>query len=296
MTATHATRRLSRTAIALLASVVGAGFFLGGCVATDEYDGAREANRTLEVRIAELTQQNEAYREALGARDGSDEELRLQNAALRQERSKLSDDITALRERINRVNAGLGQIMSSGLDPKTDADLRRLAARYDVMSYDPATGRIAFASDLTFPSGSDTVRDAAKQTLNDFARILGTSTGGNYLIYIEGHTDSQKPSNPNTLKKHPTNRHLSAHRAISVGNVLKSQGVSENRIFTGGWGAARPAVQNNANGNTPQNRRVEIYLVANKGNSAPAPASSDSSSSQPNTAESQTPRRDAPMK
>jgi flagellar motor protein MotB len=36
--------------------------------------------------------------------------------------------------------------------------------------------------------------------------------------------------------------------------------------MAGGWGEFRPAVANNANGNTPANRRVEIYLAKLPGN------------------------------
>ncbi|GAB4549164.1 MAG: hypothetical protein Tsb0013_10200 [Phycisphaerales bacterium] len=291
MNATPTRRRTSRPAL-LLAMCAGGGLLLGGCVATDEYEGARSSANTMEARIAELTQENQSLQDALSSRNASDEELRAQNARLRQEREQLNDDIEELRERIMSANAAIANVGLSGIDPATDSALRRLAARYDVMTYDPQTGRIAFASDLTFPSGSDTVRDDAKSTLADFARILSTSDGGDYLVFIEGHTDSQKPSNPNTLKNHPTNRHLSAHRAIAVGNVLRANGVADARIFTGGWGASRPLVTNAPNGNTPANRRVEIYLVAD---TRPEAGAGSAPASTPTSSASQ-PARDAPMK
>ncbi|MEM1424506.1 MAG: OmpA family protein, partial [Planctomycetota bacterium] len=265
----------------------------GGCVTTEEYTGAQEAANTMEARIAELIEERDSFQRALADRNASDQALRDQNAQLRQERAALASDIEQLRERINTLGTGISNVGLSGLDPATDADLRRLASRYDVMSYDPGSGRIAFASDLTFPSGSDTVRDGAKNTLQDLARILSTADGGNYLIYIEGHTDSQRPSNPATLRNHPTNRHLSAHRAIAVGNVLKAQGVADTRVFTGGWGASRPAVPNAQNGNTPANRRVEIYLVAD---TRPAAASGAATSTPAAGARATQPAPDAPMK
>ncbi len=295
MTATTFPAKTRRPALLLASSVCAVGLLLGGCVATDEYEGAAEAARASDARVIALSQENASLRDALNSRNASDEELRAQNARLRQERATLSDDISDLRERILSANTAISAVsLGSGLDPATDRALRALASRYDVMTYDPATGRISFASDLTFPSGSDTVRDAAKSTLADFARILNTSDGGNYLIYIEGHTDSQVPSNPNTVKNHPTNRHLSAHRAISVGNTLRTQGISDARIFTGGWGASRPVVANAKNGNTPANRRVEIYLIADRGgavSSGNAPATNDTPA--PSNA---APARDAPMK
>lgn len=38
-------------------------------------------------------------------------------------------------------------------------------------------------------------------------------------------------------------------------------GVAPDKMLAAGWGEFRPAVENNANGNTPQNRRVEIFLA-----------------------------------
>ena len=296
MTATHkaAVRpRTARRVMLLAGTLASAGLFLGGCVTSQEYDGARDAANIMEARIAELTEERDSLSRALSDRNASDQALRDENSRLRQERAELSNDINALRERIASANDAIAKVGFSGLDPATDSDLRRLAARYDVMTYDPATGRISFASDLTFPSGSDTVRDGAKNTLNDLARILSTSDGGSYLIFIEGHTDSQRPSNPNTLRNHPTNRHLSAHRAIAVGNVLKGQGVSESRIFTGGWGASRPAVPNTATGNTPANRRVELYLVPD---TRPTAAGGAPSAAPVQNTAAPAPASDAPMK
>jgi hypothetical protein len=71
--------------------------------------------------------------------------------------------------------------------------------------------------------------------------------------------------------------HLSAHRAISVRRVLSDRGVAPERVQAAGWGEHRPSVPNTASGNTPANRRVEIYLVPSTwrgptGSSASAPA------------------------
>jgi flagellar motor protein MotB len=65
--------------------------------------------------------------------------------------------------------------------------------------------------------------------------------------------------------RHPTNRHLSAHRAIAVARALEQGGVPGDRIMIAGWGEYRPTAPNNPRGGTPANRRVEIYLVASTG-------------------------------
>jgi chemotaxis protein MotB len=137
---------------------------------------------------------------------------------------------------------------------------------------------LRFASDLTFDSGSDVVKPEAKQALSAFSRVLLSPSAANYDVYIEGHTDSQRIS-PNTARRHPTNRHLSVHRSISVINELAAMGVPTSRLMAAGWGEHRPRVPNTPSGNTPANRRVEIYLTRPKLSSAyaspsaaPAPA------------------------
>jgi hypothetical protein len=46
-------------------------------------------------------------------------------------------------------------------------------------------------------------------------------------------------------------------------------GVSPQKMMAAGWGEFRPTVTNNANGNTPQNRRVEIFLVKSRATATP---------------------------
>ena len=59
---------------------------------------------------------------------------------------------------------------------------------------------------------------------------------------------------------HPTNLHLSVHRAIAVRNALVKSGVDATQVRVAGDGEFHPLVTN-ATGGTAENRRVEIYLV-----------------------------------
>ena len=59
-------------------------------------------------------------------------------------------------------------------------------------------------------------------------------------------------------------------------------GLSTQKVEFAGWGENRPAVTNGSNGNTPQNRRVEVYLVRSTlgsmgGGNMPAPAKAPAS-------------------
>ncbi|MHC4706350.1 MAG: OmpA/MotB family protein, partial [Planctomycetota bacterium] len=63
--------------------------------------------------------------------------------------------------------------------------------------------------------------------------------------------------------KHPTNWHLSAHRAISVLKIMGANNVNSMRLSARGFGEFRPVVPNEPNKKGhAQNRRVEIYIVA----------------------------------
>ena len=75
-----------------------------------------------------------------------------------------------------------------------------------------------------------------------------------------GHTDNMPISKPDTRAKHPTNMHLSTHRAISVRDALVADGITANRVQVAGYGEFRPVAENGTRGSAT-NRRVEIFLT-----------------------------------
>ena len=72
------------------------------------------------------------------------------------------------------------------------------------------------------------------------------------VIEIAGHTDSTGSVDYNQL--------LSERRAESVANVLRNQGVANNRLIVVGYGPHRPIASNNTPEGRQQNRRVELTL------------------------------------
>jgi hypothetical protein len=95
--------------------------------------------------------------------------------------------------------------------------------------------------------------------LRRFAAILNNPELAAFETVVTGHTDNVRIGKPETLKNHPTNTHLSAHRAISVRDLLVGDGVSPNRVEVAGWGEYRPIVENGPRG-AAQNRRVEVFI------------------------------------
>lgn len=248
-------RRMAKLAL------IAAGLGLGGCASQQTMDGVMEENRTLKERNEELARQNSAMQTENGllqrqrtANEAAVATLTQQNEALKKQ---LLDAGMSLDE-IRRAMIGMNL---TKLDPETDRALSALASQYpEYIKYDSATGMLRFSSDLTFNSGDDTVQEGAKASLSALAKILNSAAAAQYEVFVVGHTDAQKIS-ARTAARHPTNMHLSAHRAISVRSALSSLGVPADKVYVAGWGEFRPIVPNSGNGNTPANRRVEIFLT-----------------------------------
>jgi chemotaxis protein MotB len=243
-----------------IAGLALSGAVLGGCANNKSLDDCLRTSRALQSQVVALENDLNEANQALSEKDR-------QLAAVRggaSGRDQLIADMQAQiddRDRRLREMGGLINSMDqTRLDPATDMALADLAAQHpDLLSYDSERGMLRFNSDLTFDSGSDVVKPSAKSTLQALASVL-SGTAAQYDVEIVGHTDAQRISNPETAKRHPTNTHLSAHRAISVRGELVTMGIPSTRLLVAGWGAERPLVANSSSGNTPQNRRVELYL------------------------------------
>ncbi|MDD5064555.1 MAG: OmpA family protein [Phycisphaerae bacterium] len=131
----------------------------------------------------------------------------------------------------------------------------------ELVTFEPNRSAVKFKSSL-FAGGSAEVEPAGAEMLKSLCKILNTEQAKEFDIIIAGHTDNQPILNPATLAKHPSNLHLSVHRAISVFNVMTNNGIIPERVSVRGFGEYRPIVPNEPNMvGTPQNRRVEIYIV-----------------------------------
>jgi len=258
MTGTKIFGRRGRLA---LLGVVAAGMFGGGCATDARLADTNQANRRLTERnqalvaeLADARDENAQLRGDLQNRAGSNSDLVRTNR-------DLQNRLTAAQDLLRRFENRLGEVAFGPLDAATDAALAELAAQNsDLMTYDPDRGMIRLSSDLSFPSGSDQVQPRAVEGLSRLAGVLNSRSGLEYEIMIVGHTDSQNPSAA-TQRRHPTNMHLSAHRAIAVRGTLRNQGVPADRMFVAGWGEHRPIVPNNERGGTTENRRVELFLM-----------------------------------
>jgi chemotaxis protein MotB len=255
---------MSGVAKVLVLSVVTMLPMIGGCVAQGDWDKLYETNRTYKSEYEKMKAERDEALAALDALRGQTTRSETLISQLQSENNLLRQQLAGYGANLDDLKKRMGDLQLSALDPETDKLLRELAGMYpDLITYDPATGMLRFNSDMTFDSGSDAVKSEAKQSIARLAEILNTSAAAPYEVIVTGHTDSQRIS-ANTARRFPSNMHLSCGRAISVRSELVSHGVLAGKVQAAGWGEFRPAVPNSGNGNTPANRRVEIFLARPK--------------------------------
>jgi len=232
---------------------------LGGCVSRAEYDKCVNRNQIQQERIQSLEAAMEA--EKLRA-----DQFKQQLDQIMKEKDYWQKKIDALQAALNEKNGIIDQLSKqvgqTALPPELSSALADWAAQSgsDLVEYDEKPGFVRFKSDLLFASGSDEVKAAAQKQIVELSRILNTPAAQQFDILIVGHTDDQPIRF--AAAKHPTNWHLSAHRAISVEKILASAGMKETRMAVMGLGEFRPIAPNEPNnrGNA-KNRRVDVYIV-----------------------------------
>ena len=225
------------------------------------------------------------------------QELKMRNAALNKRKADLESQVQAMTLELQQLKTQLGEAQQRGginiealqqkiaaleahlskkdeliarmreqclggapLPIELSTMLEEFAAKEEMITYDPDTGIVKFKSDLLFKSGSDVVMPTAAAAVKSLCAILNSKEAAEFDVIIAGHTDDQ----PIRYAKanHPTNWHLSVHRAISVLNIMSASNVSQSRMSVRGFGELRPFVPNDpGNKGNPQNRRVEIYIV-----------------------------------
>ncbi|MHC5112826.1 MAG: OmpA family protein [Planctomycetota bacterium] len=278
-----------------LTLVVGALPLVTACAPQDKYDSLMTANRSLKEQVAAAEQERDQARSNLAAAQDQLTRTSDEYRDLEQRYENLNESVKGLDEANEDSIRRIAQLEIGPLPQEVETAIQNLTARYpDVMTFDSEAGMLRFSSDFTFDLGSTEIKDPAARSLRTLAGILNEDVAKNLEARIIGHTDNVPIRKPSTLAKHPTNMHLSVHRAIAVGEALETAGINANRIQVAGFGEFRPIVPNGPRG-AAQNRRVEIF-VTTKGaviegatTFAPLRAAGD-------TAASAEPTQETPMK
>jgi len=244
-----------------------------GCVSQAKYDELKFAQRNCE-----------AERERLAAElANANTTIKMQAEEIRRLKELLKnreDIINALRGKIGATDEALRKMadiyqqlanknvpfIQPALPQSFSNALKDFAAKYpNLVQYDEKTGVLKFVSDLLFDLGSAQVKPDVIPALQEFAKIMERPDAAQFDCVVVGHTDNVRIGKPSTRALHPTNWHLSVHRAISVMQIVRDAGVDSTRLGVMGYGEFRPVVANEGNRGNPKNRRVEIYIVPKQG-------------------------------
>lgn len=234
--------------------------FLSGC--GDCCADLKGLNATQQEKIAmlegrlsaaqiELNQCNEQLNAARSRGDIASGSLQQQIAALE----------AALRDKNSLIENLQRQLLKGGaaLPPELTASLRDWAlANEGVVSFDEASGIVKFKNDVVFAAGSATVGPEAASAIKSLAGIMNSETARDFDVLVAGHTDDQ----PIVKSKWKDNWELSAHRGLSVLEILTASGVTPERLSMRAFGEFRPLEPNAAGKKGNQvNRRVEIFII-----------------------------------
>ncbi len=245
----------------------------GGCVSLDDHRKLQAQNRTLAADKETLTQELYDLRNGsgslqtrvtslereLGTKDELLANLRNENEILDEMRRQYQLELEGMADQQT-----LSEVVIAGskLPQALDNELKRFADEHPgAVEYDSVRGSIKWKADLLFALGSDVVKQSSMGSLERFASIVKSPSAAGFEVIVVGHTDDRPIKKSATKAKHPTNWHLSAHRAIAVATILLKNGYGSNRVGVMGCAEYRPAAENTTEAGRSQNRRVEIYVV-----------------------------------
>lgn len=164
------------------------------------------------------------------------------------------------------LGAGTGALIGNSMDKQKEALEKELAAvkneadanAMEIQSVKDSNNlsaiKLVMGNAVLFPTGSYTLSEEAKAALSRVAYNLKQFPDTD--VTVVGFTD-----NTGTVQLNQT---LSEERAQSVVNYLESQGVASSRLKAIGEGENDPIDSNATAAGRAQNRRVEMYITANK--------------------------------
>jgi outer membrane protein OmpA-like peptidoglycan-associated protein len=154
------------------------------------------------------------------------------------------------------VGAGAGVVIGKKMD-KQKAELEKIeGAKVETITdaNNLQAIKVTFDSGILFATGKSDLTASSKSALLKFAASLKETPETDVTIY--GHTDNKG--------SHDLNLKLSNDRASAVSSFLTANGIAKERMTTEGKAYDEPVADNATEAGRTQNRRVEIYIAANK--------------------------------
>ena len=97
--------------------------------------------------------------------------------------------------------------------------------------------------------------------LKELVQVLESPEASDLKIMIVGHTDNQRIAKKPVRETYPNNFHLSAARALAVGDLMRRLGFQQQRMGVAGFGPHQPIAPNVTYKDRQKNRRVEIFVM-----------------------------------
>jgi len=266
----------------------------------EELSALRDRSKVLEARLSDAEERTTLAQREVETRDIRIEELvaTLANTeAALDEQSRLgtqaqariamlTDQINALRDQLQRVEAALGaseetvrdrDIEIANLNARLNQALVRrveelsryrseffgrlrevLGERDDIRV---VGDRFVFQSEVLFPSASATLQPSGRERLAELASTLMEIARDfppdiDWVLRVDGHTD-RRPINTFAF---PSNWELSTARATEVVKFLIDQGVPPERLAAAGFADQQPLDPADTEAAYERNRRIELKL------------------------------------
>ncbi len=237
-----------------------------GCVPQAVYDQCKNRNLIAQDKLNELMDEKSTWAEQADAFKRSYNDAIAMLKAAQETNLLLKEALSGKQGLIKQLSEQVGKpALPIALSTKL-AEWARKSGQ-DMVTFDAKNGVVRFKSDLVFKSGSDIVQPTAQEQIKLLSEILDSAISEGFDIRVVGHTDDQPIKY--SAAKHPTNWHLSAHRAIAVEQILAKNGNMESHITIMGMGEFNPIEPNLPGKGNAKNRRVEIFIVPTK-NEKPA--------------------------
>ncbi|MCM1035997.1 MAG: OmpA family protein [Bacteroides sp.] len=156
------------------------------------------------------------------------------------------------------VGAGAGTLIGNKMDKQQKQLQEELANQAKVEETTDQNGlraiKVTFDGGILFPTGKYTLNPQAKADLTRFAASLQSNPETDVKIF--GFTDN--------TGSYAVNERLSGQRADAVLTYLVNSGISPTRLSAQGVPMADYVASNETAEGRALNRRVEIYITANK--------------------------------
>jgi outer membrane protein OmpA-like peptidoglycan-associated protein len=237
--------------------------------ARSELAEAQRLRAEAEQRQAQLAQQQQEAAQQQAAQQQAEQARREEEARQAQ--------LNEAQARMDQLNAQLEQERQARLQAEQRAAQAEAEARAQAqvanelrnirqlkVTEEPRGLVLTLSGSVLFRSGSADLLPSAKRRLNEVAEALKKTQSP---LVIEGHTDSQGPSE--------LNEELSYQRAESVRDYLAERGVDSSRIRTEGRGEEQPIASNKSPEGRANNRRVEIVIERGIGGGGQQPQGGD---------------------